>query len=72
MRKLITLTIFFLFLLIPITVNAQQFIDRTVYFQPTDAPGPSNSQIVRLLIESQDFLPRRNGSARLRYENLHT
>ena len=55
MRKLITLTIFFLFLLIPITVNAQQFIVRTVYFQPTDAPGPSNSKIVRLLIESQDF-----------------
>ena len=37
------------------TADAQQFIVRTVYFQPTDAPEPSNSQIVRLLIESQDF-----------------
>ena len=37
------------------TTDAQQFIVRTVYFQPTDAPEPSNSQIVRLLIESQDF-----------------
>ena len=38
-----------------LTADAQQFIVRTVYFQPTDAPEPSNSQIVRLLIESQDF-----------------
>ena len=54
MRKLITLTIFFLFLLIPITVNAQQFIVRTVYFQPTDAPGPTR-EIINLLVETQDF-----------------
>ena len=38
-----------------LAADAQQFIVRTVYFQPTDAPEPSNSQIVRLLIESQDF-----------------
>ena len=55
MRKLITLTIFFLFLLIPITVNAQQFIVRTVYFQPTDAPEPPSLKIINLLIQTQDF-----------------
>ena len=38
-----------------LTADAQQFIVRTAYFQPTDAPEPSNSQIVRLLIESQNF-----------------
>ena len=38
-----------------LAADAQQFIVRTVYFQPTDAPAPSNSKIVRLLIQSQDF-----------------
>ena len=50
--------IFLLTVLLTIAVgsaDAQQFIVRTVYFQPTDAPEPTNSQIVRLLIDSQDF-----------------
>ena len=44
-----------IFCVLASTADAQQFIVRTVYFQPTDAPQPSNSQIVRLLIESQNF-----------------
>ena len=54
MRKRIAF-IFLLVLIVVGSADAQQFIVRTVYFQPTDAPQPSNSQIVRLLIESQDF-----------------
>ena len=36
------------------TADAQQFIVRTIYFQPTDAPGPT-PQISELLTETQDF-----------------
>ena len=54
MRKLITLMILFLILLIPITADAQQFIVRTIYFQPTDAPAPSD-RIPDLMLEVQDF-----------------
>ena len=55
MRKLITLTFLFLILLIPLTADAQQFIVRTVYFQPTDAPDPTPTEIINLLNESQNF-----------------
>ena len=37
-----------------LTADAQQFIVRTIYFQPTDAPGPTR-QIFDLLTETQDF-----------------
>ena len=36
------------------TADAQQFIVRTVYFQPTDAPAPSD-RIADLMLEVQDF-----------------
>ena len=42
-------------LLLPISVNAQQFIVRTVYFQPTDAPDPTPTQIIALLVQTQEF-----------------
>ena len=55
MRKLITLTILFLILLIPITADAElPFIVRTIYFQPTNAPAPTD-RIAELMIEVQDF-----------------
>ena len=54
MRKLLTITLLFLILLIPLTGDAQQFIVRTVYFQPTDAPAPSD-RIANLMLEVQDF-----------------
>ena len=47
----------FIVLLVLIVVgsaNAQQFIVRTVYFQPTDAPAPSD-RIPDLMLEVQDF-----------------
>ena len=53
--KRLFLLLTLILLLIPIAVNAQQFIVRTVYFQPTDAPEPTPSEIVNLLTESQDF-----------------
>ena len=37
-----------------LTADAQQFIVRTIYFQPTDAPGPTR-QIFQLLTETQEF-----------------
>ena len=37
-----------------LTADAQQFIVRTIYFQPTNAPGPTR-QIFELLTETQDF-----------------
>ena len=37
-----------------LTADAQQFVVRTVYFQPTDAPNPTR-QIFDLLTKSQDF-----------------
>ncbi len=56
-HRIFLLALFILLTLIGcvLAADAQQFIVRTIYFQPTDAPEPSNSQIVRLLIESQDF-----------------
>ena len=52
MKKIMTL--FFMILLLP-CADAQQFIVRTVFFQPRDAPAPNPSQIVDLLIKSQEF-----------------
>ena len=52
--KRLCLLLTLILLLIPITADAQQFIVRTVYFQPTDAPNPT-AEIIDLLIETQDF-----------------
>ena len=41
-----------MFLVLP--ADAQQFLVRTIYFQPTDAPGPTR-EIFHLLTENQDF-----------------
>ena len=54
MRKFITFTILIAILIIPIA-DAQQFIVRTVYFQPTDVANPTPSEIIDLLVETQDF-----------------
>ena len=53
MQKRIALIVLFT-LIVAGSADAQQFIVRTVYFQPTDAPGPTR-QIITLLTESQDF-----------------
>ena len=37
-----------------LTADAQEFIVRTVYFQPTDAPGPTR-EIFEIIRETQDF-----------------
>ena len=37
------------------TADAQQFIVRTIYFQTADAPDPTPTQIIDLLVETQDF-----------------
>ncbi len=52
---LITLTILFTLLGFVFTADANPtYTVRTVYFQPTDAPGPTR-KIIELLIQSQDF-----------------
>ena len=54
MKKTLSIILFYAILLVPYA-HAQQFIVRTVYFQPTDAPAPVNKEIISLLVESQDF-----------------
>ena len=47
--------IFLLTLMVSVgSADAQQFIVRPVYFQPTDAPAPSD-RIADLMLEVQDF-----------------
>ena len=62
--------IFLLTLMVSVgSADAQQFIVRPVYFQPTDAPAPSD-RIADLMLEVQRLLPCRNGASGLRRENL--
>ena len=42
-------------LLLPISVNAQQFTVRTLYFQASDAPAPPSLKIINLLTQTQEF-----------------
>ena len=51
---LFTLAILLTLAVFALAADAQQFIVRTVYFQPTDAPGPTQ-EIIDLLVETQDF-----------------
>ena len=51
---LISLTILLAFADFVLAADAQQFIVRTIYFQPTDAPGPTR-QIFHLIDEVQTF-----------------
>lgn len=54
MKHIVRITILFLLILASIVSDAQQFIVRTVYFQPTDAPGPTR-QIFDVMRETQAF-----------------
>ena len=51
---LFTLAILLTLAVFALAADAQQFIVRTVYFQPTDTPGPTQ-KIIDLLVETQDF-----------------
>ena len=51
---LLTLAILLTLAVFALAADAQQFIVRTVYFQPTDTPGPTQ-KIIDLLVETQDF-----------------
>lgn len=53
MRNALLSALLFTLLLIP-TADAQQFIVRTIYFQPTDAPDPPRN-ISQLMLDVQDF-----------------
>ena len=54
MKNTITVTILLTLLLIPRADAQQEYIVRTVYFQPTDAPKPT-LRIFEALVESQNF-----------------
>ena len=54
MKNTIPVTILLTLLLIPIADAQQEYIVRTAYFQPTDAPKPTR-RLIELLRESQVF-----------------
>ena len=55
MKRFIALTFLFAFLLIPLTVDAQQkFTVSAIYFQPTNAPAP-NPNLGHLMLDVQEL-----------------
>jgi len=55
MKKAVQSLFYCLLVLIAVgSADAQQYIVKTVYFQPTDAPAPP-ARIIQLMLEAQDF-----------------